>query len=144
MTDLENQLLYFNIDNEKFGLRLTYVSEIFEVNSIEEYPTQSQTIVGITNIRNEVVTLINTKEILYDKQNNWTKENCLNKHIILLNTRNTNKQIGLIVDSVDKVTKMKNNSIDTTVFTNDNTIEGVFKKEDKIIPIVNIPEIEFN
>lgn len=144
MTDLENQLLYFNIDNEKFGLRLTYVSEIFEVNSIEEYPTQSQTIVGITNIRNEVVTLINTKKILYDKQNNWTKENCLNKHIILLNTRNTNKQIGLIVDSVDKVTKMKNNSIDTTVFTNDNTIEGVFKKEDKIIPIVNIPEIEFN
>lgn len=144
MTDLENQLLYFNIDNEKFGLRLTYVSEIFEVNSIEEYPTQSQTIVGITNIRNEVVTLINTKKILYDKQNNWTKENCLNKHIILLNTRNTNKQIGLIVDSVNKVTKMKNNSIDTTVFTNDNTIEGVFKKEDKIIPIVNIPEIEFN
>lgn len=141
MTQTE-QVLYFTVGHERFGIRISSVSEIFNVDSIEKHPSKLEHTIGITDIRDNVVTVVDTKGILFDGKSDWTRETCMNKTLILLdNLEQTTKQIGLIADSVDKVSKL--DSIDTTVFTEDTTIEGVIKEDDEIIPVLDVQKVDF-
>ena len=146
MTNLDSKLVYFTLEGEQFGIQVTFVSEILKVDSIETYPSTSDTIIGITQIRDEVVTLIDTKSILFDpKESEWNKENCMDKYIILLSSvTTTEKNLGLIVDGVSKVVDIDLDSIDNSLFEDDSSVDGVLKDESELVPIIAVSDIDIS
>lgn len=142
MNQSKIEIIKFTVKNEKFALKITNVSEIFRVNEIRKYPMSNDNVVGLTDIRNNVVTLIDSSIILFDNEDGWTKNECSNKFILLLDNIDTNKNIGLIIDDVDEVTKIKSDNIKTNTVDEGDIISGIIKTESDLIPLIDENKLE--
>jgi len=115
------KILTFKLDNQMFAIEIDYSREIIEKPDIEEIPTQSNDIIGVFNLRKEIIPILDLKSKL-----NIVREVKLNKDnvdkviIFILN----NNLIGLLVDEVcDVITPYK-----TDILSVPNTFDEVSKK----------------
>lgn len=134
------QIIKFRIDEERYAIPIKYVNEIVEIEDIKDYPMSEDNIIGITDVRGDVISLFNTKKAMKNKKE-WNQENCLNKYVLLVENIETNKNIGLVVNDVDEVEKISEKNIDYNAMTNDDTVKGIIKKDEVLIPLVNLPSI---
>lgn len=134
------QVIKFRIDEERYAIPIKYVNEIVEIEDIKDYPMSDDTIIGITEVRGDVISLFNTKKTLSNKKG-WSKEDCINKYILLVENIKSNKNIGLVVDDVDEVEKIDEENIDYNAMTNDDTVTGIIKKGEVLIPLINLPSV---
>lgn len=134
------QIIKFRIDEERYAIPIKYVNEIVEIEDIKDYPMSDDNIIGITDVRGDVISLFNTKKAMTNKKE-WNQENCLNKYVLLVENIETNKNIGLVVNDVDEVEKISEKNIDYNAMTNDDTVKGIIKKDEVLIPLVNLPSI---
>lgn len=134
------QIIKFRIDKERYAIPIKYVNEVVDIEDIKNYPMSDDNIIGITDVRGDVISLFNTKKAMTNKKE-WNHENCLNKYVLLVENIETNKNIGLVVNDVDEVEKISEKNIDYNAMTNDDTVKGIIKKDEVLIPLVNLPSI---
>jgi purine-binding chemotaxis protein CheW len=96
-----NQYLSFFLKNEMFTINVTYVREIIEYTQITRVPMMQSFIAGVTNVRGNVIPVLDLPERLGIGRSNIDKKSC----IITIDTEidGENTEIGLIVDMVDQV-----------------------------------------
>ena len=63
-TELQEKFIVLKIENENFVIPLEYVSEIVKVKDVTEAPHQPEWVKGIMNLRDSVISLVDTRKRL--------------------------------------------------------------------------------
>lgn len=138
-TDDFIQFLSFNVSNETFGIDLIHVHEILRPNFITRVPNVEEYVLGVINLRGEIIPIIDLKK-KFDQ--GYTEVNKITRIIVL--EYNT-KRFGLIVEEVNQVIKIMRNSISAinnqlSVAFN-HMIDYVGRSGDKIVLIVDLKKL---
>lgn len=99
--DKKNQYLSFYIKNEMFAINVFYVREIIQYTQITRVPMMQPSIVGITNIRGNVIPVLDLSERLGLGSSPIDKKTCVVTIEALIEEEEL--EIGIVVDVVDQV-----------------------------------------
>jgi len=142
LTDLDSYLV-FQIGSELFSTNVGKVLGIQEMVKITKVPKTPDYIIGVINLRGNVLPVIDTR-IKFDMQ---PTEFTVNTCIIVMETEidNNTVQIGALVDSVHSVIEIDKKDILPppgigSKFQSE-FIKGMIKNDDKFIILLNIDKV---
>lgn len=139
-TNTLNSFLSFRLGDESFAANVGKVLEILEIPKITKVPRSPTFMRGVINLRGNVLPVIDT----HAKFGLPAKDDTVNSCILVLSIEMEGKEItlGTIVDAVQEVMEIDENSIQPlpSVGAKYKTefIEGMVKKEDQFIMVLNI------
>ncbi len=147
---VERQVVVFSVAGEEFGISIQHVREIFKPDEITPVPKAPLFIRGVTNVRGNIVPVVDVKErfgILPDSTGRHHLTSYDESPTVLV-TFIKDITVGLLVDSVQEVLRIKENWIEAApslVLSNVDTgyLDGIAKLNDgtRIILLLNIDEI---
>ena len=136
------QWVTFKLENETYGINVMQVQEVLRYTEIAPVPGSPYYVLGIINIRGNVVTIIDTRA-RFDLQ---STQNTENTRIIVIESEK--QVIGILVDSVAEVVYLKASEIDETpsVGNEDNAkfIQGVSNRDGKLLILVDLEQFLFD
>ena len=136
-----NQLLTFKLGSETYGIVISKVREILTYPIVTPIPDASRWVKGVINLRGEVAPIIDLRVRF-----NINSEPVYNERTIVIAVKTEDsRMIGLVVD---EVSDMENVELDKLYPAPDmgtsiapKYLRGLFKKEDKMIVILDIDKI---
>lgn len=135
----KTQYIKVNIGDENFGIDIKFVENIVRMQHITRVPKSPDYIKGVINLRGDVIPVYSLRLRMGIEEIEYSKSS----RIIIIKFEG--ESIGFIVDSVDRVIELSQDSIEKInhdSFTeNDNYISGVGKEEDGLISLLEISEI---
>ena len=127
------QIVIFNVNNEQFAIEANQVEGINEILNITKVPKSPDYVLGLINLRGNIITILDIHKLL-----NMPKDNSSENNIIIVNVKN--EVIGIVVDQVDEVIE-----IETLNIKNDEIqeryIKGIIQLHDRIITLITLEEI---
>ncbi len=102
-----HQWATFKVDNELYGVDVIQVKEVLRYSEVTPVPGSDYFIQGIINLRGNVVTVIDTRQmfgLMPHTPDDDTR--------IIVVEYNEQEVVGLVVDSVDEVINLPQNDID--------------------------------
>ncbi|MBG9587248.1 chemotaxis protein CheW [Cytobacillus firmus] len=122
----------FYLDNKNFGIPIKNVISIERMTNLSSLPDQksSQELIGITNYRGQVISIINTRSILGLQRNG----DQLNEEIIIIHSDGLT--IGLAVDKTNNIINCTDEEIHKVVIGCKET--KVIQKYEDLIIIIDI------
>ncbi len=125
------QLVVFSLEDESFGADINQVREIVRVGMVTPIPDSPDFIRGVTNIRGEIIIVIDLKERFFLP----VRKPVESKHVVI--TGQEGNLYGLLVDEVTEVLRIPRTEIKTTphlITKIDRTyISGVLTLENRLI-----------
>ncbi|NLC79229.1 MAG: purine-binding chemotaxis protein CheW [Ruminococcaceae bacterium] len=103
--ELEGRYLHFFIDGVIYGLPLSIVLEIMNIQTITQVPDTADYIRGVVNLRGKIVPVVDTRTKLGLPTKEFDDKTC----IIVVDVEDM--RIGLIVDSVSEVVSIDPDTI---------------------------------
>lgn len=103
--NISMKYLTFLIDGQYYGISLTYVIEIVQIQSVTELPELPSYVKGIINLRGKVVPLVDAGLRFGKPEKEYTDRTC----IIIIDI--DGKHVGFIVDSVEEVLDIEKGDI---------------------------------
>lgn len=126
----------FKLDNETYGINVMQVQEVLRVSEIASVPGAPDFVMGIINLRGNVVTVIDTRKRfgLQPKDfDDFTR-------IVIIETET--QVVGILVDSVAEVTEIDAAQIETApnVGTEESSryILGVTSRDSELLILVDL------
>lgn len=133
------QWVTFRLGNETYGLNVMQVREVLRYSEISPVPGAPSYVIGIINLRGNVVTVIDTRERFGLKTTELTDDS----RIVILES--DNQVVGILVDSVAEVVYLKASEIETAPNVgNDESsryIQGVCHKNDELLILIEIAKL---
>lgn len=133
------QWVTFKLDGEKYGIRVMQVQEVLRVSEIAPVPGAPSYVMGIINLRGNVVTVIDTRS----RFGLPSTENDDSTRIVILES--DNNVVGIMVDSVAEVVDLKKGQIETSPNVgNDESskyIEGVATQDGELLILIDINKL---
>ncbi|MFW1676388.1 chemotaxis protein CheW [Pontibacter sp. JAM-7] len=102
-----HQWATFKVDNELYGVDVIQVKEVLRYSEITPVPGADSYILGIINLRGNVVTVIDTRR-LFGLMSNEPDDDTR----VIVVEYNENEVVGLVVDNVDEVINIPQKSVD--------------------------------
>jgi purine-binding chemotaxis protein CheW len=102
-----HQWATFRVDNELYGIDVMQVKEVLRFSEITPVPGADSSVLGIINLRGNVVTVIDTRQMFRMPPAQPDDET----RVIVVEF-NESEVIGLVVDSVDEVLNLPQNEVD--------------------------------
>ncbi len=142
-SDAENKYLFFLAGDVLYAIEALKASEIVEYNSITKVPMMNSYVKGVTNIRGNIVPVID----LLDRFGLGDIQKSDKTSIVVINYRNreTPMQIGIIIDEVYEVDNIDPSDIKKAPEfgskINAKFILKMGKYDKKYIPILNTDTI---
>lgn len=134
-----SQWVTFTLDQEIYGIRVLKVQEIQRYCEISSIPGASPHVLGIINLRGNVICVIDTRA----KFGLPTFEVTDNSRIVILETNKS--VIGLLVDGVDEVMSIKQSEMNDApnVGSNESApfIESVCNRNKELLILLNVESI---
>ncbi|MFW2373082.1 MAG: chemotaxis protein CheW [Gammaproteobacteria bacterium] len=133
------QCVTFRLDDEIYGINVMLVQEVLRVTDIAPVPGAPDYVIGIINLRGNVVTVIDTRMrfALPPREFDDTTR------IVIIETEN--QTVGIVVDSVSEVVDIYSNEIETAPNVgNDETaryIEGVVSRGEELLILVDLNKL---
>lgn len=129
----------FKLADEVYGINVMQVQEVLRMTEITPVPGAADSVLGIINLRGNVVTVIDTRKLFYLPATEVTEQ-------VRIMIVECNKVIvGLLVDSVTEVINLDNSDIDVapSLGGDDNSryIQGVYNKDDQIYILVDLNKL---
>ncbi|MCW8880282.1 MAG: chemotaxis protein CheW [Kangiellaceae bacterium] len=133
------QWVTFRLANETYGINVMQVQEVLRYSDIAPVPGAPPYVLGIINLRGNVVTVIDTCQRFGLSPIEITD----NTRIVIIET---NQQvIGILVDSVAEVVYLKASEIETTPNVGNEEsakfIQGVTHKEGELLILVDLNKL---
>lgn len=130
------QWVTFRLDDETYGINVMQVQEVLPMTEIAPVPGAPEFVMGIINLRGNVVTVIDTRM----RFGLPPREAGENNRIVVIEAQ---EQIaGIMVDSVAEVTNVRENDIDTApnVGNEDSSryIYGVVSRPSDLLILVDV------
>ena len=129
----------FCLENEKYGINVMQVQEVLRISEIAPVPGAPDYVLGIINLRGNVVTVIDTRKRFGLKP----RELGDSTRIVIVEA---NEQVvGILVDSVAEVVDLKVSEIESApnVGTEESSkfIQGVASQDDELLIIVDLNKL---
>lgn len=141
-SDNNNELLRwvtFNLDKEIYGVNVMQVREVLRYTDIAPVPGAPAYVLGIINLRGNVVTVID-KRMRFGLSTAAITDN---SRIMIIES--DKQQIGILVDSVSEVVDLKTSDIDDTpnVGTEESAkfICGVCNRNDELLILIDLNKL---
>jgi purine-binding chemotaxis protein CheW len=133
------QWVTFQLEEETYGINVMQVREVLRYTEIAPVPGAPDYVLGIINLRGNVVTVIDTRSRFGLMQGETTD----NTRIIVIESER--QVIGILVDSVAEVVYLRSSEIDTTpsVGTDESAkfIQGVSNRDGKLLILVDLNKL---
>jgi len=133
------QWVTFQLEEETYGINVMQVREVLRYSEIAPVPGAPDYVLGIINLRGNVVTVIDTRSRFGLVQGEITD----NTRIIVIESER--QVIGILVDSVAEVVYLRSSEIDTTpsVGTDESAkfIQGVSNRDGKLLILVDLNKL---
>ncbi|MDF2523024.1 MAG: Chemotaxis protein CheW [Clostridiales bacterium] len=133
------QLVIFKVNNEDFGVEISQVSSIEKPMEIFKVPNTPEYIEGLINLRGKVHTVFNLRK----KFNFPIKEWDDNTKIVITSVNNLN--LGFIVDEVNEIMKIEDESIEKAPGVIDSIdseyLKGVAKLQEKLVLLLDLSRV---
>jgi purine-binding chemotaxis protein CheW len=131
-----NRWVTFRLAEEIYGINVMQVQEVLRMTEIAPVPGAPSSVIGIINLRGNVVTVLDTRELFGLMREDVTEQT----RIMIVEC---NKVIvGLLVDSVAEVVNLQNTDIDSApnIGNEENSkyIQGVYSKNGEILILVDL------
>lgn len=138
-TDLISQWVTFFLDGEMYGVNVLQVQEVLRVNEIAPVPGAPEYVLGIINLRGNIVTVIDTRQRFGLRE----KELDDTSRIVIIEV--ANNVIGILVDSVAEVVYLRESEIESApnVGSGDSSryIQGVSNRDSKLLILVDLNKL---
>lgn len=133
------QWVTFRLDNETYGINVMQVQEVLRHTDIAPVPGAPSYVLGIINLRGNVVTVIDTRQRFGLSPAPITD----NTRIVIIEA---DKQvIGILVDSVAEVVYLRQSEIETApnVGTDESAkfIQGVCNKNNELLILIDLEKM---
>ena len=135
------QWVTFRLTDEIYGVNVMQVQEVLRLTEIAPVPGAPDYVLGIINLRGNVVTVIDTRKRFGLVANDVTDST----RIVILEV--SGQVIGILVDSVAEVVNLRQSEIETTpnLGNDDNPgskyIQGVHSRGDEILILVDVNKL---
>lgn len=133
------QWVTFRLENETYGINVMQVREVLRYSEIAPVPGAPSYVIGIINLRGNVVTVVDTRERFGLPASEITD----NTRIVILETEN--QVVGILVDAVAEVVYLRQSEIEVApnVGNEDNAryIQGVSHKNDELLILIEIKNL---
>lgn len=141
-TEINNDFLAFEIDDELFGINLVNLIQIIETPDVTKVPMSSDLMEGIILYNNEALPIINFQTWLSShKSVGEFRDNVL---VVELKSEEGNVKVGIKVDKVIEVLHFEENEIDNVpeIKGGDNKhIKGVVKYDNRFLMLIDIDRL---
>lgn len=135
-TDPVLQWVTYHLDNEVYGVNVMRVQEVLRVTEIAPVPGAQDYVLGVINLRGNVVTVIDTRKHF----GLASKKPDDSSRIIVVEVENN--VIGILVDSVAEVVYLHQSEIEPTPTVNKDEssyfIQGVCSRGDNLLILVDV------
>ncbi|MCL1077667.1 chemotaxis protein CheW [Parashewanella spongiae] len=133
------QWVTFKLDNETYGINVMQVQEVLRYSEIAPVPGAPHYVVGIINLRGNVVTVIDTRARFGLNGAEVTDST----RIVIIEAEK--QVIGILVDSVAEVVYLKRSEIDNApnVGTEESAkfIQGVSNRGEELLILVDLDKL---
>jgi purine-binding chemotaxis protein CheW len=143
MEELFETYLTFSLGNESFAINVNHVEKILEFQPITEVPKAPEYMLGVFNMRGEVIPLVDTRLKFGMEKTTITGSTCI--LVITIDNDGEILKLGALVDSVNEVVKFYNSDlIPLPTVGKQNKAEflnGVLKINERFVLLVNADKI---
>lgn len=133
------QWVTFCLDNETYGINVMQVQEVLRVTEIAPVPGAANHVLGIINLRGNVVTVMDTRRRFGLSQ----REVDDSSRIVIIEA--SEQVVGMLVDSVAEVVYLRASEIDSApnVGNEENSkfIQGVCNRNDELLILVDLNKL---
>lgn len=137
--DPVSQWVTFQLDAEVYGIRVMQVQEVVRVPDIAPVPGAPEYVLGIINLRGNVVTVIDTRR----RFSLAPREHDDATRIVIVEAKG--HVVGLLVDNVAEVVELRASQIETAPNVgNEKTsrfIEGVHSRDNELLILVDVDRL---
>jgi purine-binding chemotaxis protein CheW len=135
----QQQLVVFSMAKELYGVGIDSVHEIVKVPDITEVPDAPSYLVGVINLRGRIVPVVDLRKRLRLQAAERTKASRV------LITENSGRLLGLLVDAVSEVLKVRPEAVepppDMIASIGVEYIIGVAKVEPRLIILIDLRKV---
>jgi len=136
------QWVTFHLDGEKYGIKVMQVQEVLRMTEIAPVPGAPHYVLGIINLRGNVVTVVDTRRRFGLSDVEADDET----RIVIIESESN--VVGILVDSVAEVVDLKISEIESAPNVgNDESskyIQGVSSREDELLILVDVNKLLSN
>jgi purine-binding chemotaxis protein CheW len=133
------QWVTFRLENESYGINVMQVQEVLRYTEIAPVPGAPPYVLGIINLRGNVVTVIDTRSRFALPNAETTDQT----RIVIIEAES--QVVGILVDAVAEVVYLRQSEIETTPNVgNDESakfIQGVCHKNDELLILVDLEKL---
>ena len=137
--DQEIQWVTFRLDNEVYGIEVMQVQEVLRVTEITPVPGAPDYILGIINLRGNVVTVLDTRK----RFGLPPKEIEDASRIVIIES--ADQVVGMLVDSVAEVVYLRYSEIESSPNVGNEEssrfIQGVHSRNDSLLILVDVNKL---
>jgi len=130
------QWVTYQLESETYGINVMQVQEVLRITEIAPVPGAPDYVIGIINLRGNVVTVIDTRR----RFGLTSKESDDHTRIIIVEVNGN--VIGMLVDSVAEVVYLHQSEIDSApnVSSDDSSrfIQGVCSRDENLLILVDV------
>ena len=137
--DEVSQLVTFRLKDETYGINVMQVQEVLRVSEIAPVPGAPHYVLGIINLRGNVVTVIDTRMRLGLATSEVTDATRI---VIIESAKHV---VGILVDSVAEVVELRQSEIDHAPSVGNEEsaryIQGVASRDDDLLIVVDLNKL---
>jgi purine-binding chemotaxis protein CheW len=136
---MERQMVVFELSNEHYGVDIGTVESIIKMQAITVVPHAPSFVEGVTNLRGNVLPVINLRNRFHLTSQDETK----NTRIVVVAIDNV--KVGMIVDAVSEVLRVPEEAIEPPppMVTSVDTafITAIAKMDEKLVILLDLREV---
>lgn len=133
------QWVTYRLDDETYGINVMQVQEVLRYTEIAPVPGAPNYVMGIINLRGNVVTVIDTRARFGLSPSEITDSS----RIVIIET--SDHVVGILVDSVAEVVYLRASQIDSApnVGNDENSkfVQGVSNRDDELLILVDLDKL---
>ncbi len=143
LSQQSDKYLTFRSADEEYGIPIKKVKEIIGIMEITHMPKAPKFIKGVINLRGKIIPVMDLRLKLELEGKEYNERTCI--IVIEVDTPESKRQIGIIVDIVSEVVMIQVADIESPPQYSDQDAEnyllGIGKVKDKVILLLDIEKV---
>ncbi|MEE9594084.1 MAG: chemotaxis protein CheW [Candidatus Hydrothermarchaeales archaeon] len=146
--DEELQLVAFKLGKEEFGVEISQVREIIKLTEVTQIPNTPEFMEGVINLRGTITPVIDLRKALNITEGDDTDAMrivIVEQENELAKTRQDHNIVGMVVDDVSEVMRLKKDDIDSNAMLQSEIsteyIRGVGKLENRLLILLDLNKV---
>ena len=133
------QLVIFSLKDKVYAIRSSEVEEITDPQKWTDVPQSPDWLLGLINLRGNVISLIDFDKFLNNHQNTINEEKLCYNNTVIINSGN--RKVAFALGKVEEVIDIEDDHIQLAEEQVNDAIEGVLFRDDQIVNLINLPTL---